>query len=101
MRIINLTDEYVFIGCDYAPYNKKLHDKRAIFIDLKVYDFVSKCLEPKLEMIKELIGNISLGKNTSKYWEENWHDKFVKEIVDLSHFDKNEVSNSISAYLCY
>ena len=100
MNVISVTNDCIFIGCD-KNLNQKTQNKHVVFIDPFIYDVVSRELTPKYEIIQKLLNDKTLGKGTIRYWEENWHDRLVKEIVDLYHFDATDVSNSIWAFLKY
>lgn len=99
MELISVTENYVFIKG--GVLSNERHNRDVIFVDGKVFDIVVKCLERRVEFFKKLIRDDSLGKGTSRYFEEKWHDKLLKAIIDLHGLDEKEVSNSISAYLEY
>lgn len=101
MNVISITNDYIFIENDDKNLNQKARNKHVVFIDPFIYDVVSCELTPKYEMIQKLLNDKTLGSGTIRYWEENWHNKFVKEIVNLYNFDVTDVSNCISAFLKY
>ena len=99
MKILNITDENVFI--ESRGNNKRPeHDLRAIFVDGEVYDYVSKFLEPRRQFLQDKLNECPTP-GTCAYWEENWHNKLVKDIVTESNFEDRQVSNSLNAYFGY
>ena len=95
--ILKVTEDCVFIGCEE---NYLLNNRKAIFVRQVVYDYVSKFLDPRREFFEKKLNECPTSA-TCIYWEENWHDKLVNDIIMETGFNKGEISNAISAYFGY
>ena len=99
LEIIKNSEEYVFITHRYTTKDNIKDCKKCIFINKKVYDAVFLILKPYLNNFKALLSDQSLGIGTSRYWEEEWHDKLVKSIKAITNYNESEIGNSVSCIL--
>jgi hypothetical protein len=102
MKIVNSNQEFIFViaGDNEEIEELRASKKQAVFISEDIYNDVTKMISGMHRHILSKRESFDEKQNV-EYWEKGWHDKIVNFIVDLTGFDRIDVSNSLSAYWGY
>ena len=102
-KILSITENAIILSEDgtASPIPEPNSPKYVSVVSERNYLIVLEIIAPQKRFLLALLEDKSLGQDTIRYWEENWHDKLSKQIHELTKIPLYEVSVTLNAIFKY